>query len=337
MVDSHIGASKEWARCLATAPIMKLRTTTTQGNDGEDGLAEGLGLIPASLGHRCRHGWLSSVFASFAGHATAVGAQLRAAIIEFCHRVIMLWRYRTLSLAVASGIIFSLIQGSAWGQSGDTAITTTITASQNPSSWLSSFSISSTGSIVYETGYFNPALKNSNGITTINNNGTISTNGFFSNGIEHRSSNIIEALNNNGTISTSGPNSSGIENYSTINTLSNSGTISTSGPSYVIINQGAGTITTCKRRMRFSPNPQGSLQNWAKRFIPREEVLRPRNISTSLVPEKLPRIYASRNIQPGKFPINGSFQDSLAKCLEHRKRPVGIHLKVVSDGPLVGP
>ena len=34
----------------ATAPIMTPRTTTTQGNDGEDGLAEGLGRFAWSLG-----------------------------------------------------------------------------------------------------------------------------------------------------------------------------------------------------------------------------------------------------------------------------------------------
>ena len=123
---------------------MKMLTTTTQGNDGEDGLAEGLGLIPASLGHRCRHGWLSSVFASFAGHATAVGAQLRAAIIEFCHRVIMVGRYRTLSLAAALGIIFSITQGSAWGQ---TEINDAKTSTQIISSPLSSYTVTSTGSI----------------------------------------------------------------------------------------------------------------------------------------------------------------------------------------------
>jgi hypothetical protein len=42
--------------------------------------------------------------------------------------------------------------------------------------------------------------------------------------------------------------------------------------------------------------------------------LRHRSILTSPVPKKLPRSYASRNIPPRKFPTNGSFHDSFARC-----------------------
>ena len=179
--------------------IMKLRTTTTQGYGGEDGLAEGLGRIPSSLGHRCRHGWLSSVLASFAGCATAAGAQFRTAIIESCHSVIMFGRYRTLSLAAALGIIFSLSQGTAWGQ---TEINGAQTSTQVISSPLSSYTVTSTGSI--------------------------STSGNNNYGIFNQAP--VETFTNNGSISTSGSGSYGIVNLSTITTFNNTGAISASGP-----------------------------------------------------------------------------------------------------------
>ena len=124
---------------------MTPRSTTTQGNVGESGWAYGLGLIVSSLGHRCRHYWPSSVIASFAEYAIAAGAYLGAAIIEFCHRLIILFRHRTLSLAVALAIAFSLTSETAWGQT--TTINTATTSKQTNSVPLDSFIVTSAGSI----------------------------------------------------------------------------------------------------------------------------------------------------------------------------------------------
>ena len=236
MVDSHIGACEEWARCLVTAPIMKLLTATKLGNNGEDGLAEVIGLIPSSLGHRCRHCWLSSVIASFADHATAVGARLRTAIIEFCHRVSMLSRYRALSLAVALAIAFSLTSETAWGQT--TTISTPTTSPQTNSVPLDGFIVTSAGSIAVNSGN---GLGSSAPITTLTNNGTISNSGFSGIGIYNTGP--ITTLTNNGTLSANGAFGIGIYNTGPITTLTNNGTLSTSNqPAYGIANQG--TITT---------------------------------------------------------------------------------------------
>ena len=134
--------------------------------------------------------------------------------------------------------------GKAWAQcSGDTVISSNITAGQYIFSVQCSLSVLSSNSITTagNNGY---GIVNFGILTTLNNAGIISTSGDNNYGVYN--SGTLTTLNNAGTISTSGNSAFGVYNRRgvTIATLNNTGTISTSGNgSYGIVNYG-GTLTT---------------------------------------------------------------------------------------------
>jgi autotransporter-associated beta strand protein len=155
--------------------------------------------------------------------------------------------------AVALGVSFYFAHANAWAVvcNGNPVINTNVTTSQTNALWLCSFTVSNTGSISTNASAAYPIYNFPNAtITTLTNNGTISTSGATTlHAIANRQSSTITTLNNNNTIRTSSDFSSGIVNYdsSIITTLnnSNSGVIGTSGTSaYGIYNVMNSIITT---------------------------------------------------------------------------------------------
>ncbi len=177
-------------------------------------------------------------------HRAEVAPSRQQNFLEVDETLVRMSRFNALTLAVTLGVSFFFPDSAAWanGCSGDTVISTNVTATQKLALQLCSFTINTGRSISTSDPESPGTLQAGIGTTTtLNNNGSILTSGPESRGINNFGT--TTTLNNNGLISTSGLKSYGIFIGGTITTLNNNGSILTSDPqSYGIFN--GGTITT---------------------------------------------------------------------------------------------
>jgi len=150
-------------------------------------------------------------------HAAVVSSQ-RQNFLNVSVTRARLSRFKALTLAVTLGVSFLFTNSAAWanGCSGDTVISTNVTAAQKIALQLCSLTIDSSGSISSSGDY---GIFNGGTITTLTNAGSISTSGANKFGVMNFG--YITTLNNTGSISASGSVSFGIWNNAEITTLNN--------------------------------------------------------------------------------------------------------------------